>query len=60
MPDFEFYIDTNDAKAIYYRQPTYGVHDAKIIAYHISQLESNGLIRDCVEPWNDLLFLADK
>ena len=38
MLDFEFVIDTGDAKAVCYRQPTYGVYEANIMVDYISQL----------------------
>ena len=60
MIDFEFYIDTGDAKAVCCRQPTYGIHKGKIMTEHISQLENNKWIRDCVGPLGALLFLAAK
>ena len=60
MLDFEFFIDTGDAKAVCCRQPTYGVHEAKIMIKHITQLEDNNWIRDCTRPWGALLFLFSK
>ena len=41
MPDFEFFIDTGNVKAVCYRQPTYGVHEEHIMTEHITQLEIN-------------------
>ena len=58
--DSEFCVNTGDAKTIYCHQSNYGVHDAKIIVDQISQLKSNGWIRDCVGPWGTLLLLATK
>ena len=55
MLDFEIYIDIGDAKAVFCHQPTYGVHEAKIMSRHISQLENNNWIRDCARPWDMVL-----
>ena len=41
MPDFEFCIDTENAKAICCCQPKYGVHEANIMSKQISDLEHN-------------------
>ena len=60
MLGFEFCIDTRDTKAVCYRQPTYGVHEANIMSDHISQIETNSWIRDCAEPWGILFLLATK
>ena len=58
--DFEFCIDTGVTKAISCRQPNYGVHEAKIMSRHISQLENNNCIRDCAGPLDALLLLTAK
>ena len=60
MLDFEFYIDTGNAKAVCSHQPTYSVHETKIITYYITKLENNKWIRDCTGPWGALLLLAAK
>ena len=49
--DFEFCIDNGNSKAICYRQPKYGVHEATIMSKKISDLEHNKWIRDCSGPW---------
>ena len=60
MLEFVFCIDTGDAKAVCFRQPTYTIHKGEIMTEHISQLENNNLIRNCAEPWSALLLLAAK
>ena len=60
MLDFEFCIDTGDAKPTCCRQPKYGVHEGKIMSKQISDLENNNWIRDCTGPWGALLLLAAK
>ena len=42
MLDIKFCINTWDIKAVCCRHLTYGVHDAKIVVDHISQLEILG------------------
>ena len=41
--DFDFGIDTRDAKAVCYCQPAYGVCETKIVIEHITQLEDKRL-----------------
>ena len=60
MLNFEFFIDTGDAKDVCCRQPTYGVREAKNMIKHITQLEDNNWIRDCTRPWGALLLLFSK
>ena len=35
MFDFEFCLDTSDSKPVYCRQPSYGIHERKIMNTHI-------------------------
>ena len=58
MLDFEFCIDTGNAKTTCCRQPKYGVHEGKIMSKNISNLEHNNWIRDCTGPWGALILLA--
>ena len=58
--DFEFCIDTSNTKVVYYYQSTYGVHERKLRAEYLSQLETNGWICDWTELWGMLLILAAK
>ena len=60
MLDFEFCINTGNAKAICCHQPKYGVHEEKIMSKQISDLEHNNWIRDCTRPWGALILLAAK
>ena len=41
MFDFEFYIDADDSKHVCYHQPSYGIHERKIMDKHILVLEAN-------------------
>ena len=36
MLEFEFWIDTGNAKTVSYHQLSYGVHEAKIMTEHIT------------------------
>ena len=60
MLDFEFCINTGNAKAICCHQPKYGVHEEKIMSKQISDLEHNNWIRDYTRPWGALILLAAK
>ena len=44
--DFEFCIYTGDSKHVCYHQPSYGIHERKIMDKHIHILESNDWICD--------------
>ena len=35
MFDFEFCLDTSDSKPVYCRQPSYGIHERKIMNTYI-------------------------
>ena len=52
--DFEFFIDTGNAKATCCRQSKYSVHEAKIMSKQISDLENNKCIRDYTGPWGTI------
>ena len=43
-----------------YYQPSYGLHESKIMKQYIKALEDSGLITDCTRPWGSLLLLAAK
>ena len=60
MLDSELCINIGNAKAIYYRQPKYAVHESKIMSKLISELENNNWIRDYAGPRGALLLLAAK
>ena len=60
MLDFEFCINTGNAKAVCCRQPTYGVHEEHIMTEHIAQLEITNYIRECNRSWCALLLLVTK
>ena len=47
MFDFEFCLDTGDSKPVCCRQPSYGIHERKIMNTHIQILEDNDWICDC-------------
>ena len=58
--DFEFSIDTGDSKHVCCRQPSYGIHERKIMDKHIHILETNDWICDCEGPLGSLIILAPK
>ena len=58
MFDFVFYIDTGDFKAVCCRQPSYGIHERKIMDKQINILETNDWICDCEGPWGSLILLT--
>ena len=58
--EFRIFIDTIGDKSIYCHQLTYGVHEAKIMVDHISNLEVHDRIRDGKESYGTLLLLAAK
>ena len=58
MFDFEFCIDTCDSKPVCYRQPSYGIHERKIMDKHINILETNDWSCDCEGPWGYLILLT--
>ena len=60
MLDFEFCIDTGDSKPVCCRQPSYGIHERKIMDEHIQALEANDWICDCEGPWGSIVVLAPK
>ena len=60
MFDFEFCLDTSDSKPVYCRQPSYGIHERKIMNTHIQILEDNDWICDCEGSWGLLLLLVPK
>ena len=60
MFDFEFCIDTGDFKPVCYRQPSYGIHERKIMDKHIHILETKDWICDYEGPWGSLILLAPK
>ena len=60
MFDFEFCIDTWDSKSACCRQPSYGIHERKIMDKHIQILEANDWICDCEGHWGSLILLAPK
>ena len=60
MLDFEFCIDTGDSKPVCCRQPSYGIHERKIMDKHIQVLEANDWICDCEGPWGSIVVLAPK
>jgi len=60
MFDFEFCIDTGDSKSVCGRQPSYGIHERKIIDKHIHILETNDWICDYEGPWGSLILLTPK
>ena len=43
-----------------YYQPSYGLHESKIIKQYIKALEDSGLITDYTRSWGSLLLLAAK
>ena len=58
MFDFEFCIDTGDSRPVCCRQPSYSIHERKIMDEHIRILESNDWICDCEGPSVSLILLA--
>ena len=50
MFDFKFCIDTGDSKPVCCRQPSYGIHERKIMDKHIQILV----------PWDSIILLAPK
>ena len=60
MFDFEFYICTGDFKHVCYRQPSYGIHERKIMDKYIHILETNNWICDFEGPWGTPILLAPK
>ena len=60
MFDFEFCIYTGNSKPVCYRQPSYGIHECKIMDKHIHILETNDWICDCEGPWGSLILLTPK
>ena len=60
MFDFEFCIDTGDSKPVCYRQPSYSIHERKIMDKYIHILETNNWISDFEGPWGSLILLSPK
>ena len=45
--DFAFCVDTGDSPPVCCHQPSYDLHEGKIMKQHIKALEESGLITDC-------------
>ena len=58
--DFDFCLDTGNSKPDYYRQPSYGIHERKIMNAHIQIIEDNDWICDYESAWGSLLLLSPK
>ena len=58
MFDLKFCLDTGDSKSVCCRQPSYGIHERKIMNTHIQILEDNDWICDYEGSWGSLLLLA--
>ena len=54
------YIYTGDSKHVCCHQPSYGIHERKIMGKHIHILESNDWICDCEGNLGFLILLALK
>ena len=56
--DFKFCVDTRDFTPVCCRQPSYGIHEGKLINQHIKALHESGMITDCTSPYGSFLLLA--
>jgi len=58
--DYEFAIDTGNAKPVCCRKQPYGPHEAVIIMKHIHDLLANDWIEECGGAWGSRIVLAAK
>jgi len=59
--DYEFHIDTGDAKPIACRPPRYGIHESAIIMEQIAVTRHNGWTRPCPQGgWAAMIELPPK
>ena len=60
MFDLEFCLDTGDSKPLCCRQPSYGIHERKIMNAHIQIIEDNDWICNCEGALGSLLLVVPK
>ena len=57
---YEFGIDTDGAKPVCCRKPSYGPYESIIIMEQVTQLKANGWIERCEGPWGSMIVLTQK